>query len=1070
MPVKYIKASIPHIKLWSNITLIIGTILVIAFGAFAIRMQQGPMDLNFAKAKIESALSDSEKGYDLKIGNINLIWPEIIGPVLLDLKDVRIKQGEATALSVDSVALGLSGLHLFAGNILPSRVIVDGPAFHLVEEDGSFNFFWQKKKNNTEQADIEKKVERNPKEIREAVKDFFESITNTGAEKVEVLAALKRLEVKRAVITVTTKDDEKPRYLALADIYLKKNYSGVQGDVKITLPSAEGKESFLQSDILYRRSAKDLTFTAQVSDINPAQYSFLIPENNILKEQDIDLNGSVQAAFDKDFKLQLATLNLDIPKGKLLIPETYDEPIPLEDVVFEAHLNRPEGILDIKNIQGIVGKIPLQISAPGTIDKNVITAPVELKISSTEMADIAPIVPKAEHKSSIGRWLTYKLADGRLSDVVVTTDLTVTRNPETRERDVSVKNTKMTFKSENMTIKYSDTLMPVREANATGTYENDTLTVISDYGKVGDMVSNDVKLTITDLSVQGGGLADINIKANGPLKTALLYASDEPIDITDELGFDVDKVKGNLKSTIQLNFPTLKDLPKEEVKVDIQGTVTNLLLPNVVQGLPLTGGPYALTFKDGLISLKGSGELDKRPITLEWQQYLDPTGRDFETKVTAKITADNGLRDSFGIGLEDYISGPLPVDVTYIDKGVKATLDVTGSLEPTTLRIDPFDYIKEPGVAGEVSLKGIIKGDAIEEVDNLKVKTKGLEFSNGRILFKKLKDGSTDISRGAIPSISLGATKVSADFEITPANILKIVAKGDIVDLNPFINHDKKSDKWDKPKDKSKDRPLIVSVTADKMLAKDDESLRQSKIYMEANKGGDITRLEMDSKIGDGTMYLRFKPEEETGKRTFRMESTDAGYTLKAFGLYSKARGGKLTIYGQPAEGDMKGNLYGQARIDNFHVKSAPVLAKLLDAMSMNGVQNLLGNEGVAFQRLEANFEWQFHDGGNFLIIRDGRTSGSSMGLTFEGNVDQAKRDIAMSGTIVPISGVNNIVGSIPVIGDILTGGDALIAATYSIKGPTTDPKVSVNPLSVLAPGFLRKILFESAPEEAPQR
>jgi hypothetical protein len=44
------------------------------------------------------------------------------------------------------------------------------------------------------------------------------------------------------------------------------------------------------------------------------------------------------------------------------------------------------------------------------------------------------------------------------------------------------------------------------------------------------------------------------------------------------------------------------------------------------------------------------------------------------------------------------------------------------------------------------------------------------------------------------------------------------------------------------------------------------------------------------------------------------------------------------------------------------------------------------------------------------------------------------------------------------VIGRIFTSerGGGLFAASYSVRGPTADPDVSVNPLSVLAPGFLR--------------
>ena len=58
------------------------------------------------------------------------------------------------------------------------------------------------------------------------------------------------------------------------------------------------------------------------------------------------------------------------------------------------------------------------------------------------------------------------------------------------------------------------------------------------------------------------------------------------------------------------------------------------------------------------------------------------------------------------------------------------------------------------------------------------------------------------------------------------------------------------------------------------------------------------------------------------------------------------------------------------------------------------------------------------------------------------------------------------ILGSIPLIGDILTGGEGggLFAFTYTIRGSFADPSVSVNPLSVLAPGFLRRLFFEETP------
>jgi hypothetical protein len=36
--------------------------------------------------------------------------------------------------------------------------------------------------------------------------------------------------------------------------------------------------------------------------------------------------------------------------------------------------------------------------------------------------------------------------------------------------------------------------------------------------------------------------------------------------------------------------------------------------------------------------------------------------------------------------------------------------------------------------------------------------------------------------------------------------------------------------------------------------------------------------------------------------------------------------------------------------------------------------------------------------------------------------------------------------------------GGGLFAMRYSMTGPTADPKIKVNPLSALTPGFLREI------------
>ena len=55
----------------------------------------------------------------------------------------------------------------------------------------------------------------------------------------------------------------------------------------------------------------------------------------------------------------------------------------------------------------------------------------------------------------------------------------------------------------------------------------------------------------------------------------------------------------------------------------------------------------------------------------------------------------------------------------------------------------------------------------------------------------------------------------------------------------------------------------------------------------------------------------------------------------------------------------------------------------------------------------------------------------------------------------------NSVAGRIPVLGDLLTGGEeggGVFAANYTATGPVESPDISVNPLSALAPGFLRNL------------
>ena len=1034
---------------WASFFLIIAIIIMCALGALMIRLNQGPLDLEFAKSKIENALSDLERNYVVQIDKAYLTWPDVSAPFLLQLSKVEITQEVETVLAVDDFSLVLSGLDLLQGKILPSRIIVTEPEFKVFDDRGYFNAFWRGE--NKKQKQVYGPVQ--PLTTKENIRDLLSRITNPKNQELRILSALRTVQIKDAQLL-----GAKNEILADLNLTLKKHEEGLVSDLSVTYSEVEGKASRFDSGILYRREQEDLTLTATLHDFHSTHLQAFTTNIDWLKNQNLLVNGDLKAALNKNLDLDNASLKLNVPDARFSLPDVYEAPLRVEDLLADIVFNHKEKKLSLENLSFKAASIPIVASLKGKYKDGVLSAPLDIKIPSSSIENLRKLLPKSQDKKPGGAWLNRKLETGNVQNAQLKTNLSLKQNLKTKKYDVDFDEIKASFDFTDMTIKYSPTLIPVVRAKGSGRYENDTLYIDSPEGYIKDLKGSDVKVEVTKLSVAGGGVVDVNVKASGPLKTALEYVSMEPINAGDNLGFDVNDVQGNIDFKLNINLPSIRNVPKEKVNVTLKGVVNDIVLPNVVRGLSITGGPYDLDYGQGSVSLKGLGQLSGRNIDLNWKQNINPTGKEFESQIKATIVADASLRQNFGVGLTDYISGPIPIDIVYTDKGANADLDVTANLTPAIVRIDNFGYIKPVSSQGVLSLKAKILGPDLQEINNLNLQADGLSISGGQLFFAKNNVGETDIKHGNIADVKLKKNQVNVEFEITNDNTLKAIVNGPIVDVSRFIDTDKK-----KADDalKGDNRRMALSINADTMLLTNAQKLTNTKLYLELNKDNQPTRIEMDASVGAGEMFVRFKPDEN-GKSNFDLNSTDAGAMLKAFGLYDKMRGGEMIISGQPKTGEAGNNLYGRAKITDFSVRGAPALAKMMDAMSLKGVDNLISNDGIVFKKLASDFEWKFKEAGNLLVLKEGRTSGSSLGLTFEGFVNMGESKIDLSGTAIPLSGVSKVIGEIPLIGDLLTGGgEGLFAATYEMKGPTNDPKVTMNPLSVLAPGFVRKILFE---------
>ena len=101
-------------------------------------------------------------------------------------------------------------------------------------------------------------------------------------------------------------------------------------------------------------------------------------------------------------------------------------------------------------------------------------------------------------------------------------------------------------------------------------------------------------------------------------------------------------------------------------------------------------------------------------------------------------------------------------------------------------------------------------------------------------------------------------------------------------------------------------------------------------------------------------------------------------------------------------------------------------------------------------------FRW---DGG-VLTLRDARAFSTSLGLTAEGRIDTVASTLDLNGTVVPAYAVNSALGRLPLVGKLFSPerGGGLVAVNYTYRGPIKNASVTVNPLSALTPGFMRRL------------
>ncbi len=116
---------------------------------------------------------------------------------------------------------------------------------------------------------------------------------------------------------------------------------------------------------------------------------------------------------------------------------------------------------------------------------------------------------------------------------------------------------------------------------------------------------------------------------------------------------------------------------------------------------------------------------------------------------------------------------------------------------------------------------------------------------------------------------------------------------------------------------------------------------------------------------------------------------------MRAIGAYSELRGGELNFDASYGDAIL---LSGTTTLANFRLLNAPVMAKLLEAITVLGLPSAASGPGMEFKKLVGPFSV---DNG-IMTLKGARAYSPSLGFTASGTINLNAGIYDIHGTVVP--------------------------------------------------------------------
>jgi hypothetical protein len=537
--------------------------------------------------------------------------------------------------------------------------------------------------------------------------------------------------------------------------------------------------------------------------------------------------------------------------------------------------------------------------------------------------------------------------------------------------------------------------------------------------------------------------ARVRVRADGPVSAAAELLAMDRLREASGAPLDPAASRGNVSAQINLSLLLDPDPPKGSLNYNITADIANFAVDRFVMSQKIEAQTLRITANTQAYQFKGDVRIAGTPAVVEYRKARDEP----DAEVRLQAVFDDAARVRFGYDSKGGVTGAVPIKLAGRFSSLPESENRFGiELDLTQAKIDNLlpGWAKPAGKPARAAFT-FIRKDQAARFEDVTIEGSGAAVKGGIEL-----DGKGELVAAAFPVFGLSdGDKATLKAERGADGLLKVTIRGEVFDGRAFVKSVMGGSSAEtKQRQAMADFDLDLKVGV--LAGFNGEALRAVELKLLA-RGGKFENFNLAAKLGVDTPLIGdLRARADGSGDVVYFETRDAGALFRFTDIYAKMYGGQVWVAMDPPNAEAAPRV-GLLNVRDFAVRGESSLDQV--AASTPGQPN----PGVEFTRMRVDFTRST----GRMTIREGVVRGPVIGATIEGVIDYAANQVRMRGTFVPLYGLNNAFGQIPIVGMLLGGGtnEGLVGVTFEVVGTPGAPMLHINPISALTPGVLRKFL-----------